>query len=575
MRTLYVFLLVTLIGIAQAQIRQFPFRENFDTVLLPALPAGWVTTSNRSAAGDFVTTHSVPFSESTAVVSTNATLSQTLAAPVLDFTDREPDSLTFYERRSASHNSGLLVEASTDGGASFGIRIGDTLKNAGVTSYVPRTYRLPEILVGQTSVRIRWNILGDGTGSTGTIRFDDVVISARAAFDAAVTGLVFFPAIPRAGDSVGVRATIRNAGTSAIGNLKVDFYADANADSLPGIEELFGSPVSDRALQPGETLAVESTLRNLTNGDRTIIAVVRLPGDRNASNDLLRKTLSVAFARATLIVNEIMYDPLPGNCEYAELLNRSPVPVDLHGWSIYDAGGVGGSAHVIARSAFVIGPGEYAVIGSDSSLFSRFPYLASEFSHVAIKPGAFSLNNSGDEVRVTDATGTTIDSVHYLPGWQNPNLDDPGGRSLERINPGLAGNDPRNWSTSASPLGGTPGRTNTLFTPAPAPGGSISFSPNPFSPDGDGFEDATIMSYSIPARSAVIRARVFDSRGRLIRILADGEPSGPKGELIWDGFDDDRRKAGIGIYVVFLEARDSDGRTLDAVKGVVVVAAKL
>jgi hypothetical protein len=418
-------------------------------------------------------------------------------------------------------------------------------------------------------------VLGDGTGSTGTIRFDDIVISAKTAFDAAITGLEFFPAIPRAGDSVVVRATIRNGGTASIANFEADFYDDANADSLPQSQERFGSAASDRALQPGETFAVESTLPNLTNGDKTIIAVVRLPGDQNASNNLFRRNLSVAFAPSTIVINEIMYDPLPGNSEYVELLNRSPGAVDFHGWSIFDARGVSGSAHVIARSAFLLEPGGYAIVALDSSLFSRFPELASAASQVAIRPGAFSLNNSGDDVVVTDATGTTIDSVHYLPGWHNPNLDDPGGRSLERINPGLPGNDPRNWSTSASPLGGTPGKRNTLFTPVPPPGGSISFSPNPFSPDGDGFEDATIMSYSIPAQSAVIRARIFDSRGRLIRTLADGEPSGPKGDLIWDGFDDDRRKAGIGIYVVLLEARDSDGRTLDPIKGVVVVAAKL
>jgi hypothetical protein len=564
-----------LAAIARGQIRQFPFRENFDTSAVPALPSGWITTSNRSASGDFVTTHSVPFSDSTAVVSTNAALTQSLTAPVMDFTGREPDSLTFYERRSASHNSGAIVEASTDGGLTFGIPIGDTLKNAGVTSYVARRFSLPAVLTNQPSVRFIWRVLGNGTGATGTIRFDEIVITAKAALDAAVTSLMFFPAIPREGDSVVVRATITNAGTSAAGIFTVDFFEYAGGDSLAESGQLFGSSPVDRLLQPGETLPVESTLRNLENGTKTIIAVVRFTADQNSSNDTARGKLSVAFARSSLVINEIMYDPLPGSSEYVELLNRSPGPLDLRDWSVTDASGARTGGHVIARSPLVAQPGDYIVIGSDSSIFLRFSYLNQPSYRVLVRSGAFSLNNSGDDVIVADETGSMIDSVHYLPGWHNPEVDDPGGRSLERINPDVPGNDSRNWSTSAAPSGGTPGRRNSLFTPRPASTASISFAPNPFSPDGDGFEDVTIISYAIQARSAVIRARVYDSRGRLMRVLADGEPAGSRGELIWDGFDDERRRVRMGIYVVLLEARAADGGNLESIKGVVVVASRL
>jgi flagellar hook assembly protein FlgD len=83
------------------------------------------------------------------------------------------------------------------------------------------------------------------------------------------------------------------------------------------------------------------------------------------------------------------------------------------------------------------------------------------------------------------------------------------------------------------------------------------------------------MRYRIPAAAAVIRVRIFDSLGRLVRTLADGEPAGSEGDLVWDGFDDDRRKVRMGIYVVLLEARGSDGESTESVKTTVVVAAKL
>ena len=145
----------------------------------------------------------------------------------------------------------------------------------------------------------------------------------------------------------------------------------------------------------------------------------------------------------------------------------------------------------------------------------------------------------------------------------------------ERINPNLPSNDPRNWSTSASPLGGTPGKQNTLFTASVPSEAVISFYPNPFSPDGDGFEDVTIMSYQLTATMALIRVRIYDAKGRLIRTLANGEPSGSNGEIIWDGMNDNREKVSIGIYIVLLEALDGFGGNAQTMKGVVVVAAKL
>ena len=233
------------------------------------------------------------------------------------------------------------------------------------------------------------------------------------------------------------------------------------------------------------------------------------------------------------------------------------------------------SAHPLTRLPFIISAGEYAVISSDSSLLRQFPYLADPSSHVIIRQSGISLNNSGERIILQDLTGRTIDSVFYLPAWHNAGIDDHSGRSLERINPNLSGNDPRNWSTCANPLGGTPGRRNSLYTTPSAAGAAISFSPNPFSPDGDGFEDVTIMRYQLPVSASVLRVRIYDSMGRLIRMLADGEPGASRGELIWDGFDNDRRRVSMGIYVVLLEARSADGQRIFSSKGVVVVAARM
>jgi flagellar hook assembly protein FlgD len=103
----------------------------------------------------------------------------------------------------------------------------------------------------------------------------------------------------------------------------------------------------------------------------------------------------------------------------------------------------------------------------------------------------------------------------------------------------------------------------------------MSVSPNPFSPDGDGREDFAVVQFHLPLQVSVVRLRIYDVRGRLIRTLANNEPAGPNGEVTWDGTDDARRRARIGIYILLLEAIDDLGGVVETAKGTVVLAGRL
>src|SRR5205823_1811084 len=107
-----------------------------------------------------------------------------------------------------------------------------------------------------------------------------------------------------------------------------------------------------------------------------------------------------------------------------------------------------------------------------------------ESKYCLIRRTGLSLNNGGDDLVLSDLTGGIIDSLHYLPNWHNADIASPAGRSLERINPEIGSSDRRNWSTSASPDGGTPGKQNSLLTMIIPGTAGLSAFPNPFSPDG-------------------------------------------------------------------------------------------
>jgi hypothetical protein len=567
--------------ISRAQVSQYPHAERFDSVAVPALPQGWLSSTNRVPSGDFVTTTSAPRSSPNCVLSTNAQISQILISPAFSFAGRTPDKLQFFTARSATHTAGLLAEASTDNGKTFPVSLTDTLRNPGTTSYVLTSLQLPTSLANQTSVRFRWRIVGSSSGGTGgTFRLDDVSLTVLTVFDIAATQLTISPNFPSPQDGVSLQASLKNFGTSSASGYTVDFFQDENDNRIADGSERFAS-VSGSFLVPADSTLVTAFHPPLGSGEFRFIAVATLSTDENRSNDTASVIVSISAGKRMLVVNEIMFDPLAGQNEWMELYNRSAVAVNLARWKFNDRPTSGGSVNsvTITTQSRLIQPGDFVVVAAESTILSLFPYLKSPASnqHLLIlnRSSGLSFNNDGDDVVLLDAAGQMIDSVSYSASWHNPDMTDTKGRSLERINPSLDSNDPRNWSTSAVLTGGTPDLPNSVFTIARPSAASLSASPNPFSPDGDGFQDFCSIRYNLPTVTSIIGIKIFDIRGRLIRTLANANLGGAQGEIIWDGLDDDRQRVRIGPYVLYLEAADSRGGTVATAKAVVVVARKL
>ncbi len=287
------------------------------------------------------------------------------------------------------------------------------------------------------------------------------------------------------------------------------------------------------------------------------------------------------IAKRTVVINEIMYDPLAGQNEWVEFFHRSSAPVDITRWKFTDRPTASGSVNsfTITTQSRIVQPGDFIVVAAESTILSQFPKLRSSSPSVHLfilnRSSGLSFNNDGDDIILRDPTGQAIDSVSYSPNWHHPDVTDTKGRSLERISPNGDSNDARNWSTSAVSAGGSPGQSNSIFIPSPQGNASIVISPNPFSPDGDGFEDFCIIRYNLPSSTSLIHISIFDIKGRLVRMLANSEFSGPQGEIVWNGLDDDKQRVRIGPYIIFLEAIDSQGGTVATARAVAVVATKL
>lgn len=428
-----------------------------------------------------------------------------------------------------------------------------------------------------STAKSNWAGSRDSSGSTPG-RINSI---ARLDFDLTISSIVQTQAVVAGRNISIVTVTVLNIGRQAADSLTVRFYADSNSNAVPESSELLRSVSIIQNIAPKDSFLVTESFSELSSGEMNLIALVDSRRDQRPANDQASTSMKIGYEARSLVINEIMYDPLDGQNEWLELCNRGNAMVDLSGWSFSDRPTVSGSTNLfsISSNSLAIKPGDHVVIAADSTLFCFFPilFLSPNNRRILIlnRSSGFSFNNDGDAIILRDMTGRTIDSVAYAPQWHHPSIVDTRGRSLERINPEIDSNDPRNWSTCTSGLGGTPAFANSVMTKSAPSGSALSLSPNPFSPDGDGFEDFCIIRYQLPMMTSLLNIRIYDIKGRLIRTVANGEVAGFHGEIVWDGLDDYKQRARIGVYVIFLEASDrASGRVVTA-KAVAVVATKL
>ncbi|MBN1633376.1 MAG: lamin tail domain-containing protein [Ignavibacteria bacterium] len=376
------------------------------------------------------------------------------------------------------------------------------------------------------------------------------------------------PTSPKIGEVITFELKITNSGKFAAANFNINIYYDLNFNNEPVPSELIRSETISN-LNSKDSLIYRTTyIVPQADSLQFIVRVIFSP-DQDTSNNTQTKRI---YTGNKIVINEIMYDPLTGNAEWVELYNPTEKNVMIQGWKFVES-----SNNInISDSIFqVLFPGAYIIISNDTTIYNRFPYLRTYDPSNKIIIKNLSLSNDGETVKIVDISNNTIEEVSYSPKWHNPNIATEKGFSLERINPNLGSNDKNNWSSCADFLGGTPMKRNSIYTSIPFSSGKITISPNPFSPDGDGYEDLTVIKYSLPYNISQVRMKVFDAKGRLVRTLFNNQYSGSEGEVIFNGLNDNGEKLRLGIYIIFLESIDDKGGTVETIKSTVVVATKL
>lgn len=393
-------------------------------------------------------------------------------------------------------------------------------------------------------------------------------------FDISLKSFTLTPVFPSEGETLEFALSLKNIGINTATNFSLNIYSDLNFDSISQSNELLNSKVFP-PLNMNDSVTYNYSINNVDTGLKQYIAKVIFPEDNDTSNNTLIKRIYVnskSSGGGGLVINEIMYDPFSNESEWIEIYNSTGQIINLNGWKYKE------SSVTVKLSAtdLFLNPGDYFILAHDSTIYNSYPNLKYPEQNQILKfSNSMSLSNSGEIITITDSLNNVIDEASYDLNWHNPNFTDTKGISLERLNPVFPSNDKNNWSSCTKSVGGTPGLKNSIFTENIKTNSEVSVTPNPFSPDGDGFEDFTLINFKLNSPFSQMRVKIFDIKGRIVRTLANNSVSGNEGAIIFNGLDDNNQKLRIGIYIVLINAIDERGGTIEIIKTPIVVAAKL
>jgi len=190
----------------------------------------------------------------------------------------------------------------------------------------------------------------------------------------------------------------------------------------------------------------------------------------------------------------------------------------------------------------------------DSIIFNKFEYLK-DSSKVFITKTSISLNNDADQVILKNYKDETIDSISYNKYWHNKALNYTKDISLEKKEPTLVSHIQNNWTSSTSPLGGTPGRINSINQILEI-NTNLEIEPNTISYSMSKEIEINI-KYKIDFESSFINIKIFDLSGIEHSNPYNNYFSGKSGILKYNLTNDKGFRLPPAPYIINFEATDT------------------
>jgi hypothetical protein len=292
----------------------------------------------------------------------------------------------------------------------------------------------------------------------------------------------------------------------------------------------------------------------------------------------ISKTARVGLVARTdsldMVVNEIMFNPKPNGTDYVEFYNRSKKILNLKNANIANRNSLGtvSSIYQFTTEDYLFFPTDFIVLTESADITKR-DFVANEPNAILQVNTLPSFNDDAGTVILLNEQGSIIDEVKYSAKWHFALISNEEAVSLERINAD-APSVQNNFHSAASSVGyGTPTYKNSQNRIDAEVQGDIKITPDIVSPDNDGLDDFATIQYSFPEPGYTANITIFDATGRPVRFLERNTLCGTKGYYRWDGLGEKQQKLPVGIYIIYTEVFNLNGKT-KKFKNTIVLARK-
>ncbi len=278
-----------------------------------------------------------------------------------------------------------------------------------------------------------------------------------------------------------------------------------------------------------------------------------------------------------LVINEILFNPAEGGVDFVEIYNRSEKIINIRYFNLarresftYELK----NCFPIIEEYYLLFPHEYILCTVNTNTIVQKHHVTNTDNLIELEDMPSFADDEGIII-ITDNQLNILDEFHYSEDLHFKLLNSCEGVSLERINSEWPTNNPDNWhSASENAYFSTPGYRNSQYSDFETGEKCIAVKPEIFSPDNDGYNDFINILYYFNAPGYIANITIFDAKGRIVKRLVKNTLLGTKGGFIWNGINEENRKAGIGIYLIYTEIFDLTGRTY-SFKNTCVLASKI
>ena len=313
----------------------------------------------------------------------------------------------------------------------------------------------------------------------------------------------------------------------------------------------------------GNKLQIVVRICNFYSADKVILDEVIVSGEEKNP---------VIIEPDDIVLNEVLFNPVPDGDDYVEIYNNSNKEIPLN--KLYLASRDNDmeltQIYALTSERKKLLPNKYMALTKDT--LGVFPFFSISCPECFLQMERFpSFNNDDDYVVLLNSDMEIIDEFYYYEKMHSPIFYDREGIALERISFSAPTNDASNWhSASTQSEYGTPGYQNSQLMNEEVQKISVTFQPDAFSPNNDGYNDNYSVNLSMDSPGYICNILVFDSTGRRLCKLTDNTILGTHEQISWNGEDENGNQLPIGPYIIMVEVFNTDG-TVERFKDGVVL----